>query len=760
MKAPKRNGSEKPKNENLKKSLEKLKAKNIEETVKRIEDAEETVAGSSEDSPLYPSSEENDDDESLSEDNGSISESGSQQSDLSEDEISVHSSDDDESSGSDDDNPSGGNDDHGSGDSISEDEGNDNGHAEDNLGESDDSREVVEESDSSEDEVTPRNTIGDVPLEWYKDEEHIGYDRAGKKIKKKERQSKLDSFLASVDDSKNWRKIYDEYNDEEVELTKEETKLIRRLLKGKAPHADFDPYAPYVDWFAWDGAKHPLSNAPEPKRRFIPSKWESKTVLRYVRAIRKGLIKFDDKPKEEPKFYALWDDSTSAERQGLAYIPAPKPKLPGHEESYNPSPEYIPTQEEINSYQLMFEEDQPKFIPKQFNSLRSVPSYDKAVQETFDRCLDLYLCPRVRKKRINIDPESLKPKLPSRKDLKPYPTTCYLEYKGHTGPIMSISTDPTGQWIASGSTDGTVRIWEVETGRCLRVWDIGETIAEVAWNPLPELPILAVAAGEDVFILNTKVGSGEQQEKIDELLNVDNQVATVESDTNASVVSWGHYDKHGGIRLKHFKTKGIPVSIAFHPTRSIFFTATKKVVRVYDLLKQKLIKKLDAGVREISSIAIHPGGDNAIVGSTDGKLCWFDMDLSTRPYKVLRSSRNPEKGNIISCEPLISLCSMNCCGSSMTLLIQMIRCHPKDITRVAYHRSYPLFASCSDDCTSYVFHGMVYSDMNQNPLIVPLEILRGHATAGGRGNCLCSFISMSEWKSVWIENFSCSYFFP
>lgn len=39
------------------------------------------------------------------------------------------------------------------------------------------------------------------------------------------------------------RKIYDEYNDEEVELTKEEIKHIRRLLKGKAPHAEFDPYA-------------------------------------------------------------------------------------------------------------------------------------------------------------------------------------------------------------------------------------------------------------------------------------------------------------------------------------------------------------------------------------------------------------------------------------------------------------------------------------------------------------------------------------
>lgn len=128
--------------------------------------------------------------------------------------------------------------------------------------------------------------------------------------------------------------------------------------------------------------------------------------------------------------------------------------------------------------------------------------------------------------QINIDPESLKPKLPNRKDLKPYPTTCYLEYRGHKDAVMSISTEANGQWIASGkndkcrdsiiifvhetkiivwiwilffsivsqgSLDGTVRIWEVETGRCLKVWELGEAVKYVAWNPLPELPILAAA---------------------------------------------------------------------------------------------------------------------------------------------------------------------------------------------------------------------------------------------------------------------------
>lgn len=36
-----------------------------------------------------------------------------------------------------------------------------------------------------------------------------------------------------------------------------------------------------------------------------------------------------------------------------------------------------------------------------FDCLRSVPAYEKALREGFDRCLDLYLCPRTRKKRVS-----------------------------------------------------------------------------------------------------------------------------------------------------------------------------------------------------------------------------------------------------------------------------------------------------------------------------------------------------------------------
>lgn len=60
-------------------------------------------------------------------------------------------------------------------------------------------------SDSSEDERPVKNTIGAVPLEWYKDEEHIGYDLEGQRIVRKEAgEDKIDEFLRRADDPKSW----------------------------------------------------------------------------------------------------------------------------------------------------------------------------------------------------------------------------------------------------------------------------------------------------------------------------------------------------------------------------------------------------------------------------------------------------------------------------------------------------------------------------------------------------------------------------
>ena len=36
---------------------------------------------------------------------------------------------------------------------------------------------------------------------------------------------------------------------------------------------------------------------------------------------------------------------------------------------------------------------------------------------------------------------------------------------GNTGRVTAVAVAPDGSWLASGSDDGTVRIWDVATGR-------------------------------------------------------------------------------------------------------------------------------------------------------------------------------------------------------------------------------------------------------------------------------------------------------
>lgn len=243
----------------------------------------------------------------------------------------------------------------------------------------------------------------------------------------------------------------------------------------------------------------PINDAPEPKRRFIPSKHEEKKIIKLVRAIRNGWLKKDEKV-EAPSAYLLWADDNLAESSktaiGLSYIPPAKPKLPGHAESYNPPKEYLPTEEERASWQLMDPEDRPKVEPQAFDSLRHVPAYASFVKEIFERCLDLYLCPRVRKKRMFVNPDSLVPQLPKPRDLQPFPTTLALKFTGHKGKVRSIAPDPTGQWLLSGSDDGCVKVWEVRTGRCHKTWDLeAGAVHCVAWRP--PAPLSPSSASEE-----------------------------------------------------------------------------------------------------------------------------------------------------------------------------------------------------------------------------------------------------------------------
>jgi len=435
----------------------------------------------------------------------------------------------------------------------------------------------------------------------------------------------------------------------------------------------------------------------------------------------------------------------------------------------------------------------------------------------------IFTCALAQKKKLkNIDPESLIPSLPKPKDLKPFPTTLNLEYVGHTEKIRSIAVSPSGQWLASGSDDCTVRVWEIDTGRCFKKWTFSDVINLIAWNPLPSSSssssssadsgfgvILAVAVGTRIILLNTQTGSGNEMKAVEELfhLQADTTLSVVtakpkkqkrkDDDENENKISntlfaWKrvkdvsfeaksetqkkdeeeeeeekskekeenkneeeekHEWKDGWSRVvidvgkrtkslewhnngdylasvsadgastatvlihrlsKHTsqspfsKNKGLVQKACFHPTKPHFVVATQRHIRVYNLVKQQLVKKLLCPGKWISSLALHPGGDHLLIGSLDRKVCWYDLDLASTPYKTLKY-------------------------------------HTKAVRSVRYHSRYPLFATSSDDGKVHLFHATIYTDMVTNPMIVPLKVLHAHQTIKDLGALDCIFHPFQPW---------------
>ena len=615
--------------------------------------------------------------------------------------------------------------------------------------------------DSDDSARVTTNTIGDIPLSYYDEYPHIGYDINGKRIGRPAKGQALDSLLDSIDIPEGWTGLTDPSTGKPLQLSKADLQTLQKLTRNDISGDGYDPYPDMVEYFTGKGMEEvmPLTGAPEPKRRFVPSLHEHKRVMKMVKAIKDGRIKpfrersDEDREREdalaEYASYDIWSNEQPRPDHSMN-IPAPKLPPPGYGESYHPPPEYLPDKQEREAWEQQDEEDREReFLPQDHSALRKVPGYAKFVKEKFERCLDLYLAPRVRRSKLNIDPESLLPKLPDPQELKPFPSTCAAVYRGHEGRVRSVAMDPAGNFVCSGGDDGTVRIWEPMTGRQLSICKLSSSdpVNVVAWRPGHDGLIVAACCGDVVhFIIPTReLCDPETETKSREILDAGfghsatKVIAkTADGQDKPSPATWARpsialQDKGVLLTLtlrstpktlvwhrrgdyfstvspstsltstaiaihtlsKHqtqhpFKRlKGLAQTVCFHPFRPLFFVATRQRVRIYDLQAQQLEKELQPGARWISAIALHPLGSNLLVSSYDRRLLWHDLELGATPYKTLRY-------------------------------------HNKAIRSVKFHPALPLFADASDDGMIQIFHGKAVNDSLENATIVPLKVLKGH----------------------------------
>jgi len=688
-------------------------------------------------------------------------------------------------------------------------------------------------SSDDEDGDGEGNRIGRVPLHWYDEYDHIGYNAHGNKIIKQSALGNggdlLDQALQNQDDlEKGKYMVHDALNDKDMQLTERQLEIIRRVQAGAFAHPEFDAHPDYIAYYS--GVDKQISGINgdryEPKARFQPSKYEKAQVRQLLKKLNAGAITMDfltgkvrdmndvkreKRDGENDKPYMIWKGDEEDElffRKGPIHIAAPKLPPPSHAESYNPPDEYLPTEDDLKAWEEMEVKDRPHglLIPKKFNNLRSVGAYEHAVRERFERCLDLYLCPRLMKRRLNIDPESLVPSLPKASDLRPFPTSKCIDfetpYNGDEAPmIRCLTVSPDGQFLASGASDGYVRIWEVQTGRLLRSWNISKlvgattgnddddedgeekSIGSVAkavvaleWNPNRSHHCMLAAVGKCAVVIATGTGGPDDAELTDALLssssectgdgnNIKNAKAkssvtwkaisaeSVEKEEASSTVPISAFGGSCGPIVALHTNKDVS-SVKWHKKGDYFVSVSPKAqaasVLIHQLNKatsQQPFSKNKGG--EVQRAIFHPTKPFLFV-ATKEHIRVYHLVKQAMVKRLLSGCKwissidiHPSGDHIIvgSLDRRMVWFDLDLSATPYKTL----RYHEKALRHVSFHPRYPLMASASDDGSIHVFHSMVYSDLMRNPLIVPVKVLRGHSVVNKLGVIACAFHPTQPW---------------
>ena len=583
--------------------------------------------------------------------------------------------------------------------------------------------------DSSDEEVLVRT--GDVPEKWYDGMEHVGYDINSQKVMKKNEEDEVEKFIKKANDKNWWREIYDSKNNSSVYLSDKDLEIINRIRQGKFANKSVGEDDYFEDDLPYQ--IHPMSNQIPSKKKFGFSRNEQKTINRLVYLYKNGLMPME-KPKisNELKLFDIWEfqdeNDLSKYRPGFGYQ-IPKRDLPDNEESYN-------TKENkeggilrrIPRYDNLIEEELERCCDL-FLSAR-----------TIRKKLDLKendILPDLPK------PEELKP-FPTKeciiykghessiRDICCDPNGNVL-ISADNGNLVFFWDIHTGKIITKFDLKEKVR--KININKFLKLIVIctethiffilpkylerkykEEILSLVKEKIYPKIKENIIPKEElkdkeknnnnnitinDSFIWHIPK-SGSKKEKqgilfymkwtqglIKDLVwhNKGDYFGTLSKNSQGKSQVYIHSLTKMTHQLPISHIKGNANCISFHPNKPYFIVATNSNIFIYNLQKQELVRKFISNLNTINKISIHKNGNDLIAGDKSGKVAWFQIELSSKPFKLMDY-------------------------------------HQDKIKSVEFNNNFPLFLSCSRNGKLVVYYGKVNDEELIDPLIVPLKVLK------------------------------------
>ena len=173
--------------------------------------------------------------------------------------------------------------------------------------------------------------------------------------------------------------------------------------------------------------------------------------------------------------------------------------------------------------------------------------------------------------------------------------------EGHKGVVLSVAFDPSGETLASGSIDGTVNLWEPQSGKLLRTVEGHESfVFSVAFDPQGQ----TLASGSE----------------------------------DHTVKLW---DARSAKLLHTLEGYQRPVwSVAFNPQGEVLAAGSSdRTVKLWEMPNGKLLHTLKGHQSEVGPVAFDPQGETVASGSDDGTVNLWD----TQSGKLLRTLEGHKK---------------------------------------------------------------------------------------------------------------------
>lgn len=293
---------------------------------------------------------------------------------------------------------------------------------------------------------------------------------------------------------------------------------------------------------------------------------------------------------------------------------------------------------------------------------------------------------------------------------------CLDKLKGHTGWWMSITPD--GKRAVSGSTNGTLRVWDLDAGKCLKTLE-GHTGGVWSVSITPD--------GKRAVSASTRNYMGRYYT----VIKADNTLRVWDLDREECLSILEIPNSCGGVSVT---ADGRRAVFAVNPIEEKYF------LQVWDLDTQECQATIECPV-PIEILSITPDGKRAIVAHSNLVLSVWDLEPKRHSWVESWQSRGaeePQNKGFCSLSPVIAT------EQKIGECIGILKGHTREVTGVCITADGKRAVSASEDGTLRVW----YLEREEC-----LKILRGHSD---EVNCVSMTpdgkVAISGGGGIWAGN--------